>query len=213
MFFQQYCGINAVLFFNAQIFATAGFNNAEVVSLSVGATLVLATGVSCLIVDKSGRKVLLMIGSIVMFICSFLLAIYYDIAKIPLEKGQKTISIFGSNISHSVPLNQISWLGVLCVIVYIAVFSLGWGPLPWLLMSEIFQPRVRGVASAIVTFINWTLVFLVTKTFQYMIESFYEQGTFFFFSGFCLASFFFVFFFVPETKGKTLEEIQLSLSK
>ncbi|XP_047145277.1 solute carrier family 2, facilitated glucose transporter member 8 [Hydra vulgaris] len=213
MFFQQFCGINAVLFFNAKIFSSAGFNDSKVVSLSVGATLVLATAVSCLIVDKSGRKVLLMVGSIVMFLCNFFLAIYYDIAKIPLNVGQKTISIFGRNISHSVPLNQISWLGVLCVIVYIAIFSLGWGPLPWLLMSEIFPPRIRGFASAVVTFINWSLVFLVTKSFQYMIKSFYEQGTFFFYSLFCLLSFFFVFFFVPETKGKTLEEIQQCLKK
>ena len=183
MVFQQFCGVNAVLFFDAKIFFSAGLTNAKAVSLSVGGAQVLATVISCLMVDKLGRRLLLMIGSISMFVCTLLLGVYYDIAEIPLEEGQKRISIFGGSVSHSVPLNHISWLAVLCVIFYIIVFSLGWGPLPWLLMSEIFPPRARGFASGIVTFVNWLLVFVVTKTF-------------------------FVFFCVPETKGKSLEEIE-----
>lgn len=205
MMFQQFCGINAVLFFDAKIFKSAGIDGADKVSLLVGGAQVLSTVVSCLIVDKLGRRLLLMVGSISMFLCTLLLGIYYDIAKI--DNDENTISIFGK-ISHTVPLHQISWLAALCVIVYIIVFSIGWGPLPWLLMSEIFPPRARGFASGIVTFVNWLLVFVVTKFFHNMIVSFHEQGTFWFFSAFSLASFFFVFFCVPETKGKSLEDIE-----
>lgn len=207
MVFQQFCGINAVLFYDAKIFSTAGFKDAEGVSLAVGGTQVIATGVACLLVDKSGRRILLIIGGIVMFVCTLLLGIYYDIAKLPKDADEKQISIFGS-WSHSVALSNISWLAVLCVLVYIIVFSLGWGPLPWLLMSEIFPPRARGLASGIVTLINWSFVFVVTYSFDSMTRTFYEQGTFWFFSGFSLLSFLFVLFFVPETKGKTLEEIE-----
>ncbi|XP_057309932.1 solute carrier family 2, facilitated glucose transporter member 8-like [Hydractinia symbiolongicarpus] len=207
MVFQQFCGINAVLFYDAKIFSTAGFKDAEGVSLAVGGTQVIATGVACLLVDKSGRRILLIIGGIVMFACTLLLGIYYDIAKLPKDTDEKQISIFGS-WSHSVALSNISWLAVLCVLVYIIVFSLGWGPLPWLLMSEIFPPRARGLASGIVTLINWSFVFVVTYSFDSMTRTFYEQGTFWFFSGFSLLSFLFVLFFVPETKGKTLEEIE-----
>jgi len=212
MVFQQFCGINAVLFFDADIFQSAGFNDAKAVALSVAGSQVVATAIACLIVDKSGRKVLLMIGGLAMAISLLLLGIYYDIAKIPLAPGEKTISIFG-HASHSVPLGQISWLAIVSVIVYIIVFSLGWGPLPWLLMSEIFPPRARGFASGMVTLVNWTLVFVVTKTFNLMTLTFYKQGTFWFFGAFSLASFFFVMFFVPETKGKTLEEIELMFTQ
>jgi len=197
MVFQQFCGINVVLFYNAHIFQSAGFNDSKAVALSSAGSLVVATGISCLIVDKSGRRILLMIGAIAMTVTLLLLGIYYDIAKITLISGEKTISIFG-NASHSVELSQISWLAIVSVIIYIFVFSLGWGPIPWLLMSEIFPTRARGFAGGAVTLFNWTLGFVVVKTFNAMTLSFYKQGTFWFFGVFLLGIFFFLMFFVPD---------------
>ena len=205
MIFQQFCGINVILFYCAKIFDTAGFENGEAVALGVAGSQVIATVVACLIVDKSGRRILLIIGGIVMSISNLLLGVFFDIAKLPND--EKQISIFGK-YAHSIPLSEISWLAIVCVITFIVFFSLGWGPLPWLLMSEIFPPRVRGVASGFVTLVNWVFVFIVTNSFHGMLGTLHEQGTFWFFAGFCFVSFLYTLFFVPETKGKTLEEIE-----
>ena len=141
-----------------------------------------------------------------MAVSNILLGVYFDLVKIP-DGGGKTISIFGK-YSHTIPLAHISWLAVTCTIGFIIFFSLGWGALPWLLMSEIFPPRVRGSASSFVTLVNWLLVFVVTNSFHYMLATFYEQGTFWFFAFFSFLSFLYTYFCVPETKGKTLEEIE-----
>lgn len=204
MVFQQLCGINAVMFYCVKIFDLAQLHDAKSVSLSVAATQVLFTAIACLVVDKTGRRSLLLIGGILMFICLFVLGIYYDIADLAIKNP---ISIFGK-YSHTVPAHSISWLAVLCVVVYIAVFSIGWGPLPWVLMSELFPPRAKSLASGTVTLFNWLFVFIVTSLFHQMTLTLHEQGTFWFFAGWSLLSFLFVLFFVPETKGRTLEEIE-----
>ena len=206
MVFQQFCGINVILFYCAKIFKSAGFSNAEGVSLSVAGAQVVATVLACLLVDKSGRRVLLMVGGIAMSASNLLLGVYFDLADIPDAPGHQ-ISIFGK-FSHTVPLPDISWLAITCNIGFIVFFSLGWGPLPWLLMSEIFPPRVRGAASSVVTLVNWVLVFVVTNSFPYMLQVMHEQGTFWFFAVFSFLSFVYTYLCVPETKGKTLEEIE-----
>ena len=203
---QQFCGITVILFYCAKIFKLAGFSNAEFVSLSVAGAQVVATVLACLLVDKSGRRVLLMVGGVSMSLCNLLLGVFFDLAKIPDTDGHQ-ISVFGK-FSHTVPLENISWLAITCNIGCIMFFSLGWGPIPWLLMGEIFPPRVRGAASSVVTLVNFVLIFVVTNSFPYMLETMYGQGTFWFFAVFCLIIFVYTYFCVPETKGKTLEEIE-----
>lgn len=207
MVFQQFCGINIILFYCAKIFDIAGFKNAELVSLAVAGAQVAATAIACVSVDKSGRRILLLAGGIVMAISNFLMGVFFDIAKLPKDPDNPQISIFGK-YSHSVPLSDISWLAIVCVIAFVVFFSLGWGPLPWLLMSEIFPPRVRGIASGFVTLVNWMFVFVVTNTFHQMLGSMHEQGTFWFFAVFSFVGFLYTYFAVPETRGKTLEEIE-----
>ena len=165
---------------------------------------VIFTLIACLIVDKSGRRMLLMVGGFFMFLMLFCLGLYYDITIFDTKlDGQ--IDIFHH---RTVPVEKISWLAVTCVIIFIAVFSLGWGPIPWMLMSELFPPKARDVAGAFVNVVNWLSAFLVMKFFPQMKVALKDQGTFWFFAGFSLLSFLFTLFFVPETKGKTLEEIE-----
>jgi len=142
--------------------------------------------------------------SICLFSCEFLLGVYFDLIEVGDENK---IHIFGK-YSHKYDSHGISILAVLCISVYIAIFSIGWGPLPWLLMSELLPPRARGVAGGIVACLNWSFVFLTTNLFHHLISTLYVQGTFWLFGGFALLSFLFTLFYVPETKGKTLEEIQ-----
>ena len=204
MVFQQFSGVNAILFYATSIFKEAGIGHANLVSIMFGVSQFVATGVACLLVDRSGRRILLLIGGFGMCVCNVGIGVYYDLA----QRGNSTTNGTSHSWYHSVPNEQISWLAVSSAVIFIIVFSLGWGPLPWLLMSEIFPPRARGLASGICTLVNWMFVFVVTKNFPSMITAFSEQGTFWFFAAWCFLSFLFVYFFVPETKGRTLEEIE-----
>lgn len=204
MVFQQFCGVNAVLGYCASIFSDANVNNASLVSVVVSLIQIVFTLVSCFLVDRSGRRILLMISGFTMFVCMFILGVYYDVTI--FNDGKKHVDLFHH---RTVPASQISWLAVLCVILFIMAFSIGWGPIPWILMAELFPPLARDTAGAFVNLVNWLCAFLVLKFFPQMQKAFLQQGAFWFFSGFCLLSFLFTLFVIPETKGKTLEEIEL----
>ena len=210
MVFQQMSGVNAIMFYAAKIFKEAGIDKPLMVSDIFGLTQFVATAVACLIVDRSGRRILLLVGAFGMCLCQVCLGVYYDIKKSPTNTTSEKAVAFQSvdSLYHSVPVEHITGLAIASALVFIAFFSIGWGPLPWLLMSEIFPPRAKGLASSICTLINWFFVFLVTKLFPQMIDALTEQGTFWFFGGCCLLSFIFVYFLVPETRGKTLEDIE-----
>ena len=207
MVFQQFCGVNAIVFYASKIFTEAGIHNVKLVSILFSLSQFVSTAVACLLVDRTGRRVLLLVGGFGMCICNIGLGTYYELKK-PDNATNSAVTESVSSIYHSVPATQISWLAITSAMVFIALFSLGWGPLPWLLMSEVFPPRAKGPASGICTLTNWLFVFVVTKNFPQMIHTLTEQGTFWFFGGCCLLSFIFVYCFVPETKGRTLEEIE-----
>lgn len=97
------------------------------------------------------------------------------------------------------------------VVLFIISFSLGFGPIPWMMMGELCAPDVKGLASALAVMFNWTLVFLVTKTFGTMQEMIGSDWTFWFFGFWMAVCTFYVFIKVPETKGKTNAEIQALL--
>lgn len=206
MIFQQFSGVNAIVFYASKIFTEAGIHDADLVSILFSLTQFVSTAIACLLVDRTGRRILLLIGGFGMCVCNIGLGTYYALKK--PDPSNSTVTEAVGSIYHSVPASQISWLAITSAMVFIALFSLGWGPLPWLLMSEVFPPRAKGPASSICTLINWLFVFVVTKNFPQMISTLTEQGTFWFFGGCCLLSFIFVYCFVPETKGRTLEDIE-----
>ena len=102
----------------------------------------------------------------------------------------------------------LSWLSLTSLIVYITAYNLGWGPIPWLVMAEIFPARAKGLASGIATTVNWSCAFLVTKEFHDLQGAIHSYGTFWLFGSVCFVSMAFVGFFVPETKGRSLVEIE-----
>jgi len=214
MVFQQFCGINAVLFNAASIFADAGFKNGKLVSISVGLIQFVGTGLACLIMDKAGRRILLLIMAIGMCVALVGLGLYFEIYIPPKDDSSSSdaVLLVGS-ISHSVAASKISWLSILCIVLFNLAFSLAWGPIPWLVMSEIFPLRARGPASSIATLSNWLLVFIVTNRFPSMQAGLTPQGTYWFFGGWCFLGFVFVYLLMPETKGKTLEEIEALFDK
>ena len=103
---------------------------------------------------------------------------------------------------------KLSIIPVISLSVFVSAFSIGFGPIPWLMMSELFSAEVKSVASSIVTSFNWTLAFVVTKFFSNMVAGVTEAGAFWVFSGFLIFIMIFCILFVPETKGKSLDEVQ-----
>ena len=128
------------------------------------------------------------------------------------DLASDAVSLMGS-VSHSVPAKNISWLSILSIVLFYLFFALAWGPVPWLVMSEIFPLRARGPASSFATLTNWTMAFIVTKTFKSIVATLTNQGVYWFYAGFYLLAFLFVCIFMPETKGKTLEEIEALFDK
>ena len=196
MVFQQCSGINAVVFNAASIFEDAGFTDSKLVTISVGLIQFVGTGLACLIMDKAGRRILLLIMAVGMCVTLVGLGFYFEIIA-----------------RHSVEASKISWLSILCIVLFNLSYSVAWGPVPWLVMSEIFPLQARGPASSIATLSNWLLAFIVTKTFPTMQAGLSVQGTYWFFGGWCFVGFVFVYFLLPETKGKTLEEIEALFDK
>ncbi|XP_050447851.1 facilitated trehalose transporter Tret1-like [Cataglyphis hispanica] len=191
MFFQQMSGINAVIFYTVQIFLDAGSTIDENLStMIIGLVNLIATFIAAVLIDRLGRKVLLYISAVSMIVTLTVLGGYF----------------YAKSLGVNVVV--IGWLPLLCLIVYVIGFSTGFGPIPWLMMGEILPAQIRGTAASIATVFNWMFTFIVTKTFQDLIDLLGTHGAFWVFASFVVIALFFVFFCVPETRGKTLEEIE-----
>jgi SP family xylose:H+ symportor-like MFS transporter len=188
--FQQITGINAILYYAPEIFKSFGSDaNASLLETSIlGVTNLIFTIVSIYLVDKVGRKPLLNIGSLGMFV---------------------SLAVVGyAAYNHITGM----WLLVF-LMLFMGSFSISWGPVVWVLLSEIFPNRVRGLALSIAVFIQWVANFVVSQTFPMLTENTYLKQTFngafpfWLFAFFCISAFLFVWKLVPETKSKTLEEM------
>jgi SP family facilitated glucose transporter-like MFS transporter 8 len=195
MIFQQLSGVNAVIFYSVDIFNAAGSTlDPNVAAIIVGVVQVVVTYIASAVVDRAGRRVLLLLSASIMGLCLAILGLYFYLK----NKGDD--------------VSGIGWLPLLCVTVYIVMFSLGFGPLPWMMMGEVFAPSVKGTASSIAVCTNWTLTFIVTFSFGKLVEGLGEEWTFWLFAIICGVATIFIFYIVPETKGKTLTEIQRILN-
>ncbi|XP_027851745.2 facilitated trehalose transporter Tret1-2 homolog [Aphis gossypii] len=195
MFFQQMSGINVVIFYMNDIFKSTGANmSPNVCTIIVGVVQLIMTVVSFTIIDRGGRKALLVISALLMAAC------YAGLGGFFLIK------------THSPELaSTLSWLPLVCIAVYISAFSIGYGPVPWILMGEIYSSEVKPIGTSLTTCTNWTLVFVVTYVSTELTRWLGQAGCFLTFSAFCLMGAAFAATIVPETKNKTLAEIQLKL--
>lgn len=196
MIFLQFGGINIVIFYTADIFEQANIDlDARIATIMVGAMQVIATFIAAMIVDKIGRRILLLLSIFIMAICKLLLGIFFYMK---------------NNDENSVV--DLTWLPVFSLLLYIVVFSLGFGPIPWLMIGELFAADVKGVAGSISGSFSWALAFVVTKTFSDMTADIGIGPTFWVLAGCSFLGTIFVFFIVPETKGKSLADIQRMLA-
>jgi sugar porter (SP) family MFS transporter len=185
---QQLTGVNAVIYYAPKIFGSSGFESATgaiIASICIGGINVLATGLSAWILDRVGRRILLLIG----------------VAGMAVSLGFLSIAFF----TASVLIDKIS---IISLMAYIAFFAIGLGPVTWVILSEIYPLKVRGKALTIAIFLNWACNYLVSLTFLHLISDIGPQGTFLMYALISAATFWFIYRFIPETRGKSLEEIE-----
>lgn len=186
---QQLVGINGIGFYTAETFVAAGFSSGKIGTIAYAFTQVPLTMVGAILMDKSGRRPLIMISAAGTLLGSFLTGTAFFL------KGQSLL------------LGWVPMLAISGILIYVAAFSIGLGPVPWVIMSEIFPIHVKGTAGSLVVLVNWLGAWLVSYTFNFLM-SWSSPGTLFLYAGCSLLTILFVAKLVPETKGKTLEEIQ-----
>jgi len=222
VFFQQSTGQPNILFYASKILIAMGFDSAESADLgaiSLGVSKVIATVICLTIVDKFKRKSFLMVGSISMLI--ILLSLVMVTFNSELDPGVvcsdnatdiMNISLTSSNSSlsdDSYPENGTNkWMALIFLILFIAAFSMSFGPLTWIILSEIFPTDMRGRLFALATSLNWIINLILSATFlRFAKETRGLTGPFLLNCSMSIISVFFVYLCVPETKGKTLEEV------
>ncbi len=187
---QQVSGINTVIYFAPTIVGYTGVDSSSaaiLASVAVGIVNVGMTLVAIRLLDRAGRRPLLLWGSALMAVALSILALVFIVGA-------------GSTIGSLVAIGSL--------MMYVGAFAIGLGPIFWLMNSEIYPLRVRSKAAAVGTMANWFFNFLVSLTFLLLIDALGNSGAFFFYAAVCVVTFFFCMRLVPETKGKHLEDIQ-----
>ncbi len=188
--FQQWCGINTVFNYAEEIFTAAGYGVSDTLFNIVitGSVNLVFTLVAMFTVDKWGRKKLMVMGSIGLGLDYILLgsAFYFQLQGVAV---------------------------LILVVTAIAIYAMSLAPIVWVILSEIFPNRIRGAAMALATFALWVACFILTYTFPLLNASLGAAGTFWVYAGICLTGFLFILAKLPETKGKSLEEIENELVK
>lgn len=198
MVLQQLSGINAVLFNTTDIFESAGaVIPSEVSTIIIGVIQVIATFISSMIVDKLGRRILLLFSALVMCLCTTALGVYFFL----LDKHEDDPSV----------LDSISWLPLLSLSLFIIAFSFGFGPIPWMMAGELCRIDIKAFVASTSGTLNWLLSFTVTSTFNSLNDAIGKGQVLWIFGGIMLLGFVFIFTIVPETKGKSVDEIQVLL--
>ncbi len=186
--FSQITGINAIIYFAPEIFKSIGMGveSAFFQTILIGIINTLFTFVAIWLIDKSGRRKLLLVGVFGMIIC-----------------------LLGTALCFQLEFFSGPWL-IIFILGFIASFATSLGPIPWVIISEIFPTKTRGVAMSFCTLILWIGVILITQLTPLSLEKLGGATTFYIFLGNSIFLLIFTWFFIPETKQKTLEEIEKS---
>ncbi|NXN99008.1 GTR5 protein, partial [Rhinopomastus cyanomelas] len=190
---QQLSGVNAIFFYTDRIFLSAGVdrNNVQYVTISTGAVNVVMTSVAVFIVESVGRKILLLIG---FGLCCV------------------TCAVLTMALSLQTTISWMSYLSIVCVIIYMIGQAIGAGPIPFLMITEMFLQSSRAAAFMVGGSVHWICNFVLGLVFLYM-EAGLGPYCFLIFCAICLATAVYIFFVVPETKNKTFMEIYRIMAK
>lgn len=193
--FQQLSGINIVLFYAQNIFAASGTTlDSAIPPMIIGAVQFASSFVTPSLVERLGRKILLLGSAVGMVVSEVALGVYFYLK------------------DDEVDVDAISFLPVLTLVIYIISYNSGFGPLPWTVMAELFPSNVKSAAASFTVFCCWFVSFILTFFFDSVSEAIGMGGSFWIFSGCTVVAFVFTLVYVPETKGRSFQEIQQILN-
>jgi MFS transporter, SP family, sugar:H+ symporter len=194
--FQQLVGINVIFYYGATLWQLAGFseNDSLLINIVSGAVSIAACFVTIAVIDKIGRKPLLLIGSAGMAVTLFVMVYAFSHGSLDAE-GSLVLS------------KELGMLAVVAANLYVIFFNVSWGPVMWVMLGEMFPNQIRGSALAVAGFFQWFANFLVAFSFPAM-AAWSLTGSYVFYGVCAVISFFLVQKFIVETKGKELEEMQ-----
>jgi len=188
--FQQVTGINTVIYYAPLIIQSSGISSASgaiLATAGIGVVNVLMTIVAMWLIDRMGRRPLLLTGIAGMVI---------------------TLGVLGLAFHMAGRTGALAWLAVVSMMVYVASFAISLGPIFWLLISEIYPLKIRSSAEGLAAAFNWGSNLLVSLTFLTLLQMMGPTRTFWLYGAFAIAAWVFSYYQVPETKGRTLEEIE-----
>ncbi|XP_038637738.1 A disintegrin and metalloproteinase with thrombospondin motifs 13 [Scyliorhinus canicula] len=175
----------------------------------VGLVRLLSVSVAAWLMDKAGRRKLLFWSGAIMFISSLALGVYIKEME---PKNNQTHTNHSTVNPHQLPQHTtekwLTYIPLICVMVFIFGYALGWGPITWLLMSEILPIKVRGLVSGLCVVVSWITAFILTKWFLPVKDALGLDVPFLFFCVVCFLSIIFTYFCIPETRKKPLEQIE-----
>ena len=194
--FQQLVGINVIFYYGATLWQLAGFteNDSLLINIVSGAVSIAACFVTIAVIDKIGRKPLLLIGSAGMAVTLFVMVYAFSHGSLDPE-GNLVLS------------KDLGMIAVVAANLYVIFFNVSWGPVMWVMLGEMFPNQIRGSSLAVAGFFQWFANFLISFTFPAM-AAWSLTGSYVFYGVCAVISFFLVQKFVHETKGKELEEMQ-----
>ena len=187
---QQITGINTVIYYAPTIFKFAGLSSASVAilaSVGVGVVNVILTVVAMQLIDRVGRRPLLLASLVGMAMSLFVLGLAFSLPQLSGSLG---------------------WIAVVSLMVYVGSFAVGLGPVFWLMLSEIYPLRIRGRAMSVGTIANWSANLVVALSFLTLTQVLGKPATFWLYGVVSIGAWLFAFYMVPETKGRSLEEIE-----
>jgi sugar porter (SP) family MFS transporter len=190
--FQQFVGINTVIYYAPTIIKSTGLANVASVlaTVGIGVVNVLMTIVAILVIDRVGRKPLLLVG---------------------LAGMTASLVIIGAAFAFSGLSGIISWVTLAGLMLYIASFAVSFGPVLWVMLPEIFPLNARGTGTGVSALSNWGANFVVAQAFLPLVALIGRSAVFWILAGICIVAALFIQFLVPETKGRSLEQIETDL--
>lgn len=190
---QQFTGINTIIYYAPTILQMTGIKSdaaAIVNSIGIGVVNVLFTIIALPLIDRWGRRPLLITGMSIMLISLCLMALSF---------------------AYAAGAHYLSWFALASMILFIAGFAISLGPIMWLMFSEIFPLEIRGIATSLMASANWLFNFIIAETFLTMVNALGQSKTFMVYAIIDVIGIVYVFFKIPETKGTSLEQIELNL--
>ncbi|CAI0383649.1 unnamed protein product, partial [Linum tenue] len=193
MFLQQLGGTSGVAYYGSSVIQKTGFST-TIGTIIISVIQVPIAAIGIFLMDICGRRLLLMVSAGGMSICSFLVGLSFVLQGLNLFKDFTPI------------------LAITGITGYFTAFSIGMGGIPWIIMSEIFPMNVKALAGTLITLVNWSSSWVMTYSFNFMMQ-WSPAGTFFILTATCGFTVMFTFKLVPETRGRTLEEIQAYMTR